>query len=110
MIGKSPAEYNEQPGILNLILGSNNILDKILTFSIDLTGYTFESYVFLDSLETNKIEIKVNNINLSDGKINIFCDKLSPLLRDVETYRWLLRWTDNNNIDRVVLEGSVKII
>lgn|SRR4030043_1430452 len=111
--------YAEKPGDLDIIVGAENILSKILTFSnkIDgvltpfvLTDYTFESYIFLNNTETITINIVVTDIDLATGKIKIYCDNLSTLIRGDDTYRWLLRWTDTNSIKRVVLQGKFKIV
>jgi hypothetical protein len=111
--------YAEKPGELDIRVGTNNILSKILTFSnkvgvtltpFDLTGYIFECYIFLNNTETIKINIVVTDIDLAAGKIKIYCDTLSTLIRGDNTYRWLLRWTDTNSIKRVALQGKFEII
>jgi hypothetical protein len=111
--------YEEKPGDLDIIVGANNVLSKILTFSSKsgvtltpfvLSGYTFESYIFLNNTETITINIVVTDIDLAVGKIKMYCDALSTLTRGDDTYRWLLRWTDTNSIKRVVLQGKFKIV
>jgi len=113
----SDAIYRQEPVRMNIEIGSQDTLNQEFDFfqsdevtPLDLTGYSFESYIFLDNLEKTTIPITVTNINLALGQIYLFCDQLGGLIRGNSTYNWLLRWTDPSLKKRTIFEGSFKII
>ena len=105
------ADITQIPGRLNIKLAQGDDLSILLDFSIDLTGYTWESKV----VETDGTEtvITVAETSLSDGQITLtMTDTLSSAISATgnSTYHsWYLDRT-NAGSQRRYLSGDFEVI
>lgn len=95
------AEYKQEPGILDIRVKKGNEISILLTFSINLTGYTFSAY-FSEGIITVEI------VDLATGKINLrMQESLTESLTN-RLYPWQLDLT-TGGVTRTFLQGNIII-
>ena len=95
--------------------------DVSIDASIDLSDHTFEAVVYStapsssgswsggNGLLVGDIEatFTVNVVSLSDGQLNIgLTETQTEALSPNGSYRWYLRWSDEDGVTRTVLAGQ----
>lgn len=119
------AVFTQLPGVLDLKFVAGDEVNFSVSFpSNDLTGYTFESIVYVvkqtvplgggmsvPTAGQTAATIAVTAVDLSAGSLMLgLGETQTGLLSPVGTYRWFLRWVAPGSITRTVLGGTVTVV
>lgn len=98
------------PGTLNITVKHGDELSTLVDFSIDLTGYTFQTEVVSAITGAAVGTMTVSAVNLPSGQLNLSmtetaCDAIAP-----GSYLWRLIWTAPGTVRRTALEGVFEVV
>lgn len=106
------------PDTLDLVFVKGDKLVFPIDLGINLTGYTFESWLTkVVSMSGGYVvstlqiaEFTRTNVNLSTGKINLSLDStVTGALELGEKYRWYFRMTPSGGGPKTALTGAVDV-
>lgn len=112
------ADYAVLPSNLNLIFVRGDEFGILLDFSIDLTGYQFQTVVFevagvVDGQVVagpDAVNFTLTEVDLSAGEINLSLqENQTQAFNLTKTYRWYLRWVAPGVVTRTVLSGAIVV-
>jgi hypothetical protein len=112
------ADYAVLPSNLNLIFVRGDEFGILLDFSVDLTGYQFQTVVFevagvVDGQVVAgpaAVNFTLTEVDLSAGEINLSLQENQTQAFDLtKTYRWYLRWVAPGVVTRTVLSGAIVV-
>lgn len=125
------ATFLQVPADLGITLVAGDELNVGLNFTapsgntsvpINLTGYTFESKVFVPEFKNatggfgsggltiaqNVVNLTVSPVNLASGQLNVGLNETQTAALNTSTgYRWYLKWQDTANLTLTVLSGNL---
>lgn len=112
------ADYAVLPSNLNLIFVRGDEFGILLDFSVDLTGYQFQTVVFeVASVIDGQVvagpatvNFTLTEVDLAAGQINLSLQENQTQAFDLtKTYRWYLRWVAPGVVTRTVLSGAIVV-
>lgn len=112
------ADYAVLPSSLNLIFVRGDEFGVLLDFSINLTGYQFQTVVYeVASVVAGQVvagddveNFTLTPVDLEAGKINLSLQESQTQAFDpTKVYRWYLRWVAPGVVTRTVLSGSITV-
>lgn len=84
-----PTEFDQLPGRLDIAVGLADDLSLLLTFSINLTGYTVSGAVVKNDVET---AFGIANTDLTNGKVTISLTSAQITALQLGRCEWYLKW------------------
>ena len=97
------------PGTLNLVVKHGDELAQLLDFSIDLTGYAFDTEVVSAITYDEVGSMSVSAVNLATGQVNLAMSETQTAAIAPGSYLWRLIWTAPGSVRRTALEGVLEV-
>ena len=118
------ADFIQTPAVLGLEFVQGDQVDVALDFGKDLTGYTFDSKVYVVQqtvpagggmavLQAGATAATptVGIVNRTQGKLSMgFTETQTQALSPVGTYRWYFRWVAPGDVTQTILAGAVTVV
>jgi len=118
------ADFVQIPGVLGLEFVQGDQVDVALDFGTDLTGYAFDSkvYVVQQTVPTSggvavptagatAATPTVGIVSRTLGKLSLgFTETQTAALSPVGTYRWYFRWVAPGDVTQTILAGDVTVV
>ena len=103
------AQLQNTTGTLNLEVIQGDTLNVLLNFTssgtpINLTGYTFTSYVMLNGSQVQAITI--TNTSLANGQVTISLTSNQTGALTAKIYDWYFRWVDTGSLTTTIITGA----
>ena len=107
----SRASVNDVPGQLDIYATVGDDWSMPLNFDLNMTGYSFESWVLVQQAgTTKKQELTVTETDLASGIITLsLTDAQTTNLGEINKRPWYLVWTTGGNETRTVLAGNFSL-
>lgn len=112
------ATFSVLPDTLDIVFVKGDELEVPLSFSQDLTGYTFTARIVKvltvsGGEVTSSLDVMgftVSPVSLSAGQIKISLSELDSNALDLGTsYRWYLKWVAPGDKTRTAMSGTVRV-
>jgi hypothetical protein len=117
------ADFIQLPAVLALSFVQGDQVDIALDFATNLTGYTFESRIYVvkqtvpalggaavPTAGQTAATPTVGIVNLTLGKLSIgLTETQTASLSPLGTYRWYFRWVAPGTVTQTILAGDVTV-
>ena len=107
------AQISGTAGTLNIDVIQGDTMSILLDFTsngtvLNLTGYTFSSYVMLNGAQV--VAITTANTSLINGQVTISLTNTQTAALTAKTYDWYFRWVDLASTVKTVITGSFVVV
>ena len=99
----------DMPGYLAIGFTRSDSYGTLIDFSIDVTGHTWDAYVYSFSDQAIVIEPTVTVVDASSGQVNVSLTSAQTATLPAGTYGWRLVSTAPGDVPRTYISGVCEV-